>query len=339
MKQKRKIALAIIGTDSLRGNEIKNVLSRKKIPLASIDFFDPDVREEYSKLSQFRDEPKVIYPLQEDSINGMDLVLLAADKKINREYGILAQKKKIRAIDLSETFNSEEKVPVVVAGVNDHIIQETKPGLIANPHPVTIILSHISHLIKNNFGLKKVLAFILQSASAFEKPGIEELADQSVAMLSSKAMTKKVFKTQAAFNLLCQTEPLGEDGFSAVEKQILSEMRRIFDDKSFPLSLSIVQAPVFHTYSIMIYLELEKKASIQNLTKLFKESSYFKFSSPALTCPASSVSVAGKDEIFIGSIKREESFPNGYWIWAVADNLIRGSALNAYEIAEKIFSP
>ena len=337
MKQQKKFNLALIGTDSLRGNEMKNVLSKKKFPLASIEFFDPDVQGEYSKLSEFRKEPKVIYPLKKNSISGMDLVLLAADKEINREYGIIAQKQKIQAIDLSEAFNVDEKVPIVVVGVNDQIIQEVKPSLIANPHPVTIILSHLFHLIIENYGLKKSLAFVLQSASAFERSGIKELADQSVAMLNSESMPKKVFKTQAAFNFLCQTEPVGEDGFSAMEQQILSEIKRVFDNSSLPISLSIVQAPVFHTYSIMIYLELEKKSSIQSLTKLFNDSSYFKFSPPALTCPASSVSVAGKDEIFIGSIKKEKSFPNGFWIWAVADNLTRGSALNAYEIAEKIF--
>lgn len=338
MNAKRGFTLALVGTDSLRGKEMKNVLSKKKFPLAKIDFYDPDVKEEYSKLSQFRGEPKVIHSLDKNVFGSADLVFLAANKKVNREYGSLAAKKKFQAIDLSETFNSEENIPIVVAGVNDKILKTMNPGVIANPHPVTIILSHLFHLISKNFGLQKALAFVLQPVSAFEESGIGELADQSAAMLSSTLMSKKVFKAQIAFNLLCQTEPVDKDGFSSLEKQIVLEVNRVLSDSTFPLSISLVQAPVFHTYSIMTHLELKRKADIQKLKNVFKESSYFKFSPPAMTCPASSISVAGKDQIFIGRIKREESFPNGFWIWTVADNLTRGSALNAFEIAEKIFS-
>lgn len=338
MNEKKKLKLALVGTDSLRGKEIKDVLSHKNFPLEEIDFFDPDVKEEYSKLTQFRGEPKVIYNLNEDSLLSSDLVFLAADKKISRKYGILARKQKYQAIDLSETFNSEEEIPIVVAGVNDEILLKKKPDIIANPHPVTVILSHIYYLILLEFGLSKAISFVLQPVSAFEKSGIEELANQSVDILNSSSFTKKVFKAQIAFNLLSHTEPMDEDGFSSVEKQIMIEIKRVLEAWNFPLTLSLVLAPVFHTYSIMTYLELKEKVKIQTLRDLFKKSPYFKFAPSTLSSPASCVSVAGKDKIFIGQIKKEKSLPNSFWIWTVADNLTRGSALNAFEIAERILS-
>jgi aspartate-semialdehyde dehydrogenase len=334
----KKFKLAVVGTDSLRGKEIKSILSQERIPHEKIDFFDPDVKEEYGKLTQFRGEAKVIHCLESDALQSADLVFLAADKKVNQEIGTLAKKKKFQAIDLSEAFNTEDEIPVVVAGVNDGLILKKRPSLIANPHPVTVILSHLFHLVIQKFGLSKAVAFILQPASAFENEGIGELIDQSLALLNSSTMSKKVFREQIAFNLLSHTERPEKDGFSPAEKQIVSEVKRVLGKEEFPLSLSLIQAPVFHTYSIMTFLELKKKSDLQGLKDLFKENAFFKLCPPSISCPVSSVSVAGKKKIHVGQIKKEESFPNSFWVWTVADNLTRGSALNAFEIAKKIFT-
>jgi aspartate-semialdehyde dehydrogenase len=334
----KKFKLAVVGTDSLRSKEIQSILGQEKIPVEKIDFFDPAVKEEYSKLTQFRGEAKVVHHLESDFLHDADLVFLAADKEVNREVGTRAKKKKFQAIDLSEAFNAEEGIPVVVAGVNDGIILKKRPPLIANPHPVTVILSHLFHSVIQKFGLLKAVAFILQPASAFENAGISELIDQSLALLNSSTMSKKVFREQVAFNLLSHTEEPEKDGFSPAEKQIVKEIKRVLGDDEFPLSLSLIQAPVFHTYSIMTFLETKKKTNLQGLKDLFKESTFFKLYPPSISCPVSSVSVAGKKKICVGQIKKEESFPNSFWIWTVADNLTRGSALNALEIAKKIIS-
>ncbi len=323
---KKKLNLALVGTDSIRGIEIKEVLSQKKFPLEKIDFFDPDVKEEYSKLTDFRGEPKVIHHLDEESLVDSDLVFLAANKLINRKYGNLARKQRYKAIDLSETFNSEKEIPVVVAGINDEIILKKKPDIIANPHPVTVILSHIFYSILKEIGLSKAIAFILQPVSAFDESGIEELAKQSVDLLNSASLSKKVFKAQIAFNLLSHIELMDKNGFSAIEKQIMFEIKRVLKDWNFPLTLSVIQAPVFHSYSIMTYLELKKKIEIQHLEDIFRKSPYCKLTTQSLTSPVSCASVAGKDKIFIGQIKREKSLPNSFWVWSVTDNLKRGSA-------------
>lgn len=334
----KKFKIAVVGTDSLRSKEIKSILSQERIAIEKIDFFDSDVKEEYSKLTQFRGEAKVIHRLESDLLHKADLVFLAADKEVNREIGTLAKKQKFQAIDLSEAFNAEEGIPVVVAGINDEIILKKRPPLIANPHPVTVILSHLFHLVIQKFGLLKAVALILQPVSAFEKAGVGELIDQSLALLNSSTMSKKVFREQIAFNLLSHTEKAENNGFSPIEKQIVKEIKRVLGDDEFPLSLSLIQAPVFHTYSIMNFLEIKKKTELQGLKDLFKESAFFKLHAPSISCPVSSVSVAGKKKIYIGQIKKEESFPNSFWVWTVADNLTRGSALNAFEIAKKIFS-
>lgn len=338
MSTSGKPVVALVGTDSLRGKEIKNLLSDRSFPFKNIEFFDPGVEEEYSKLTQFREEPKVINNLSDEALKEMDLVFLAADKRTNRRFGRLAASQKFHAIDLSEAFVGDNEVPTIVAGINDGLVRKNKPALVANPHPATIILTPILHVINKEFGVVRAIVFVLQPVSAFEEQGIEELANQSFDLLSSAAISKKVFKAQIAFNLLSQIKPVDECGLSEAERQIMKEVREILEDKLFPISLSLIQAPVFHSYSMMMYLELRKDTSISALADKFKQSAQFKFSSPSMSCPVSSVSVAGKDKIFIGQLKEDESVPNGYWLWTAADNLIRGSALNAYEIARHIFA-
>jgi len=328
--------VALLGTDSLRGQEIKNLLATGKLPLKSIEFYDPEVEEEYSKLTDFGDEPKVIHHPHPYLFEGLDLVFLAADRTSNKKFGRLAKEKGFRAIDLAESFTDEEDVPVIVAGVNDSLIENKEVSLVSNPHAITIFLSHVFSTILSHFTLKKAVAMVLQPASAYENEGIEELAEQSYALLSSTSYGRKVFNDQVAFNLLPRVEKPGEDGFSPKEKQIIQEIKKVLSPHNFPLSLSIVQAPVFHVYSIMSYIELSEDYPLEELEKAFRKKSIFKFLPVGSVEQISNLKVAGKDKIFIGHFKKDQSIQGSYWFWVAADNLTTGSALNALELARKL---
>ncbi len=334
-KTKPKHRLALVGTDSLRGQEIKNFLAQKKFPAFEIELFDPDVKEDYSKLTQFKKEPMVVHQLKAADLEGKDLVFLASDGKTSEEMGKLAVDGKFKAIDLSGTFNGREDVPLLVSGVNDGGLKTSPPHLVANPHAVTIILSSLFHRIIPKFGLKKAVAFVLQPVSAFDDPGIQELASQSVALLNSAVPKTKVFKEQIAFNLLSHTDALDDDGFGIGERKLVGEIRRVLGKAELPLVLSVLQVPVFHTYAIMSYLELKDEAEIGAIEGLLK-SAPFKMTPFRTSCEATPLKVSGKDEIFVGQIKREPDNPRAFWIWLVADNLTRGAALNAFELARKM---
>lgn len=337
MASKKEFRVALIGTDSLRGKEIKNILGAKKFPLSHMEFFDTDVKEEYGKLTEFRDEPCVIHHPSAAALEGLDLVFLASDRETSLIYGRLAAEKKFRAIDLTGAFGDQDDVPLIVAGVNDSLLAARQFPLIANPHPVTIILSSLLHRLIARFGLAKAVAFVLQPVSAFDQSGIEELASQSAAMLSGASPNREVFRDQIAFNILSHTETPDANGFSLEERQVIAEVKRVLAHPDLPLSLSVIQAPVFHTYSIMAYLEPAAETNIQDLELIYKESPLFKIGAHSSSCSVSCLSVAGKEQIFIGQIKKEESFPNAFWIWTVTDNLTRGSALNALEIARSLY--
>lgn len=332
----RRSRLALIGPDSLRGREILSVLRAKKFPLASIEFFDPEVQEEFSKLGQFGDEPKVVHALSPSALEGLDLVFLAGDAATNRTYGRLAAEKDYRAIDLAETFNADPGVPLVVAGVNDGLLRTGRPPLVANPNPATIMLAHLLKALREGFGLGRAVAFVLEPVSAYAEEGIQELADQSFALLGSSAVRKKVFPDQVAFNLLPRTAKPEANGFSPLENRVLGEIRRVLGPAEVPLSLSIVLAPVFHTFSIMTHVELERRAEAADLGACFRKNDIFRLSPAGGRDIVSPVTVAGKDRIFMGRVKRDARDPRGFWIWMVADNLTLGSALNAHGVARAL---
>ncbi len=320
----------------MTGKEVMDLLSKKKFPTETAEFFDPDVKEEYSKLTQFNGEARVIHSMDDTMLDRTDLLFLAGDKKTSQRIGALAESKKIFAIDLSGAFWKHDKVPVIVSGINDDEILRSERHLVANPHPVTIMLSHVIMQAVRHYGVLKTVAFVLQPVSAFGKSGVEELAGQSADILNRGSGVKKVFKAQIAFNLLSQSESVDTSGFSVIERRILSELKRVM--KKHTMSLSLVQAPVFHGYSVMMHMELDKKADIKSLEETYRKSSLFKVYSPSLECPVSPVSSAGKESIFIGQIKQDAVFSNSFWIWAAADNLTVGSALNAYKIALNMIS-
>ncbi|MGB9907621.1 MAG: Asd/ArgC dimerization domain-containing protein [Candidatus Saccharicenans sp.] len=334
-KTERQFRVALIGTDSLRAQEIKDLLAGRKFPIKSMEFYDPEVAEEYSKLTEFRDEPKVIHHPYPELLEGLDLVFLAADKESNRKFGRLAREKGFKAIDLEESFSDQPEVPLVVAGVNEEVLEREEVLLVSNPHPVTIFLSHVLAAVSSAFRVKKALAVVLQPVSAYANAGIEELAEQSYALLSSSSLSHKIFADQIAFNFLPEVEKADRDGFSASERQIIQEVRRVLKS-DFDFSLSLVQAPVFHVYSLVIYLELAKDTGLEQLGQVFRQKSIFQFHPPGAPRQISNIRAAGQEKIFIGHLKKDQSLPGSFWLYVAADNLTIGSALNALELARKL---
>lgn len=334
----RKLRLALVGTGSLKGKEIKNLLSEKPFPLQDIKFFDGNVEAEFSKLTDFRGEAKIISSVSPDSLQGLDVLFLASETKVNRQCAKLAAKMGYMAIALGEDFVEDTDIPAIVAGINDGAALRKKPSVVANPHPVSILLSHLLFALPQESSIRKVAVTVLQPVSAYEEAGIEELASQSLGLLQSTSVNKKLFRAQIAFNLLSQTSSVDECGFSALENQIVREVREVLTEPRLPLTVSLVQAPVFHAYSLMIYLEVKEDITLKALAAALKSSPRIKYSAPSLSCPVSSVAVAGHEKIFVGQLKKSESFPQSFWLWASADNLTLGSALNAYEIAKNLAS-
>lgn len=325
--------VAVIGPDTLRGREIQSVLSERRFPIKTIEFYDPEVKEEYSKLGEFKGSPKVVHHLEPGLLEGLDVVFLAADAKTSLDCGRQAGKLGFRAVDLCEAFNEDPDVPLVVAGVNDDVLKGGRVGLVANPSPVTIILAHLLASVRRAFGVERALSVVMEPVSAFGEAGIQELADQSMAMLGGSSMPRKIFSGQVAFNVLSHHGKLDRRGFTGREKRIRAEIGRVLGGEAFPFSLTMVLAPVFHAYSIMTYVETAREADAAGLRECLGGDPSIDTVVGGSGEPVTSISVAGKDRIFVGLIKKDDSIPRGFWIWASADNLTVGSAVNAHGIA------
>ncbi len=334
MASQPKIKLALVGGETLRGREMKDALGRAAWPGIDLDFFDPDVQEEYSKLTDFRDEPRVVKPLRGEDLEGKDLVF-NADPEAASDLRRLAKKHKLRLYDLSESFNADPDVPLAAAGINDRAVTR-RTRLLANPAPDALILSHLFHALEPAFGLAKAVSFILRPVSAFDDAGIQELASQSASLLNGADPEKKVFREQIAYSFLSHTEDLDGDGACPSETRTASEIRRILERPDLPLSLASIQAPVFHTYTLVSCCELRREADLEGLEALFSGLPVFHMTPFREGCSASPLSVAGKDEIYVGRLKREPASPRSFWIWLTADNLTRGSAQNAVETARRL---
>lgn len=336
MSDPGRFRLALVGAESLAGKEIRNVFGSREFPVRTFEFYDPDVKEEYSRLTEFRDEPRVVHHLEPRLLEGLDLVLLAGDPAASRSCGELALTGAFRAIDLNGVFSRRADVPVIVAGVNDGLLRNAKPALVAGPHPVTVFLSHLLAAVRKSFGLARALAVALQPASAFDADGVQELIDQSCSLLAGEKMPRRLFREQAAFNLLPRAEKAGPDGFTAAEKRVRDELRRVLEAPALPLSVSFVQAPVFHGYGVMVHLETERDAGVKGFAASLASDPFLRTEPPEGAKSAGPAAVVGKDEIYVGAVKREASEPRSFWVWLAADSLTAGSALNTLALARAL---
>ena len=336
MTATRKYRVALIGTESLPGKELKSLLSVKRFPLAGIEFFDPDVEEEYSKLTEFRDEPKVIHHLEARRPGGLDLVFLAADEETSRTYGRLAAEWRSRPSILSGAFNEEAGVPARGRRGQRRLHRLGASPLVANPHPATIILSPMLHRLLREFGVAKAVAFVLQPASAFDDPGIQELASQSVALLSAADPPEKGL--QGADRL---QHPVPYRG-AGCERLLLRRAAGRGRDPAGPGQPGLPAVPVLHPGPRLPHLfdhdlrGARPAAQISSPRSLFRESPVFQDRLPlAAGVPAPRSRSRARTRSSSARSRKTRRGP-ALWIWLVADNLTRGSALNALEIAEKL---
>lgn len=332
----RQFRVALIGTRSLAAQELREALAASSLPLKSIEFYDPGVEEEYSQLTEFKGEAKVIHHPDAYLLEGLDLVFLAADRQTNLEFGHLARDKGFRAIDLVGSFSGELEIPAVVAGVNDQILDNKEIWLVANPQPVSIILSQVLFTLASSLPVVRALAVGLQPVSVFDQGGLEELAEESFALLSGENYERKIFSEPIAFNSFPLSEKLATAGQVWQEGQLEEQIKKILTGKDINFTLSVVQVPVFHGYSFMLYTELAEKREVADIESALKRNRLFKYFPADSSQLISNRLVAGKNEIFIGQLRKAVDKPEGFWLWVAADNLSAGSAYNALSLARKM---
>jgi len=322
VKSKAGYRIGIVNPLTLVGNEIKTILRERSFPFAKVALLDSSGKAA-GALTEVGDEPAVVAAVTDDALEELDLVFFCGRPAGNREWIEHHREDKFTAIDLSQP-STIENGKLVVAGVNLDEISASE-NILISPHPVAIPIALVLHQIQTLSAIEQCTATVIQPASEFEQIGVEELVQQTISVLSVRSVPKEVFDRQLAFNL-----------YPAVEhnEEFIVEQVRNLTDADAQIALMITQGTIFHGHTFSLFVKTRDELSVDQILSRLRES-------PAIALPEGdqafgTVDAAGKDEVLIAEVRRDPAIRGGFWVWAVGDNLRRGSALNAVLVAEKI---
>ena len=314
--------LGIVNPLTLVGNEIKTILRERAFPFAKVALLDASGHAA-GALTDLGDEPAVVASVAEEGLDDLDLVFFCGRAESNREWSARHSEDDFIAVDLSQPTTSDDG-KLAVAGVN---LEDLGPGdnLLVSPHPIAIPIALILKQIATLSPVETCTATVVQPASEFDQEGVEELAQQTVSVLSVKTVPHKVFDRQLAFNLYPALE--------RNEEFIVAQVRGMTDPR-MELAMLITQGTIFHSHTYSLFIRTREELKVAQIEEALR-------ANPAIIFAEGdqqfgTVDAAGKDEVLVAEVRPDPAIRGGFWVWAVCDNLRRSSALNAVLIAEKV---
>ena len=328
----KKYNVAIMGATGAVGNCFLRILEERKFPINNIRLLASERSK--GKALKFMGKDYPVEILTHDSFNGIDIVLASAGASRSLEFLPSAVKAGAVCVDNSSAFRMDKKVPLVVPEVNPQDIKKHK-GIIANPNCSTIQMVVALYPIHKRVKIKRIVVTTFQSVSGAGQKKINELLEQSGKILAKKAFKPVEFPYQIAFNLIPQIDIFMDNGYTKEEMKMSIETRKIMGDDSIQVNATCVRVPVFYAHSESINIETEKYISANEAKELLLRAPGVKLvDDPQNKAYPMPIEAEGKDAILVGRIRQDESVKNGISMWVVADNVRKGAALNAIQIAE-----
>lgn len=326
--------VAIVGATGLVGQECIKVLEQRKFPMSSISLLASD-RSAGKKVFVNHDEVEVGETTPE-SFEGVDIAFFAIDTAISKHFAPIAVQAGAVVIDKSNAYRSDPAVPLVVPEVNVEDIRWHK-GIVASPNCSTIqMVVAINPLHKVN-PIKRIVVDTYQSVSGTGSAAIEELTIQAKQVLTGQGTAPHVYPHQIAFNVLPEIDVFLDNGYSKEEWKMVEETRKIMHADELAISATCVRVPVFISHSEAVNLEFTRSMPTEDVRRILAQSPGVKvLDDPVISLYPQAWSAAGTDEVFVGRIRQDVSHPHGIVMWVVADNLRKGAALNAVQIAEEL---
>ena len=333
------VNVAVVGVTGAVGTEMLRVLERRDFP---IDELRPLASSRSAgKSVLFRGKEVQVQELTTDSFKGMNIGLFSAGGSISREFVPSAVESNCIVVDNTSAFRMDEDVPLVVPEVNANRIAEHN-GVIANPNCSTIQLVLVLKPIHDAVKIKRVVVSTYQAVSGAGYNAIVELKKETEHILSEKSegFNRTIFPHQIAFNALPQlpqSDAFLENGYTDEEMKMINETKKILEDSSFRITTTTVRVPVFRGHSESVNIETEVPLSADQARDLLsKAEGVVVLDDPSKQLYPLATDAAGKDDTFVGRIREDSSVENGLNMWVVSDNLLKGAALNAVQIAEKL---
>lgn len=332
---KKKLNVAVVGATGMVGNEMIRILEERKFPVDRLVLLASERSE--GKTLTFREKEVPVDVLAEDSFSGIHLALFSAGASRSLEFAPKAVAAGAVVVDNSSAFRMDPKVPLVVPEVNPHALKSHQ-GLIANPNCSTIQMVVAVNPIHRAATIKRIVVATYQAVSGTGKKAVEELTNQTINRFNFKPIENEVYPHQISFNCLPHIDVFLENGYTREEMKMVNETRKIMEDDRIRVSPTTVRVPVYFGHSEAVNVETEKHLTRQEVRNLLKKAPGVKVvDNPEKNEYPTALDVSGKDEVFVGRIREDVGVENGISLWVVSDNVRKGAALNAIQIAEILF--
>ena len=329
----KKFNVAVAGATGAVGNQMIRCLEDMNFPVKSIKLLAS--HRSLGRTLRFKGDLIPVEELKEDSFKGFDIALFSAGGGTSETFAPCAAKDGCVVIDNSSAWRMDPQVPLVVPEVNPHAIaQHTNKGIIANPNCSTIQMVVALGPIHKQYGIKRVVVSTYQAVSGTGKKAIDELFDQTRAMINFLEYENKIYPHRIAFNCLPHIDSFLDNGYTKEEMKMVNETRKILEDDSIAVTATTVRVPVFFGHSESVNIETTNPVSAADVKSLLEKSPEIKvMDDPANNVYPLATDAAGQDLTLVGRIRDDESIPNGINMWIVADNVRKGAATNAVQIA------
>ncbi|MFH1025980.1 MAG: aspartate-semialdehyde dehydrogenase [Nitrospirota bacterium] len=334
LKKKGKYITAVVGATGAVGNEMIKTLEERVFPIERLRLFASERSE--GRRMEFRDMMIPVETLNEKSFEGIDIALFSAGAERSKTWAPVAAHSGCIVVDNSSQWRMDPEVPLVVPEVNSYDLKWHK-GIIANPNCSTIQMVVVLKPIHDAAKIKRVVVTTFQSVSGTGQKAIAELMQQTADLLNFKAVTCTVYPYQIAFNVLPHIDKFLENGYTKEEMKMVNETRKIIGDPAIRVTATTVRVPVFRCHSESLNIETGKKLTPDEVRAILSAApGVIVYDAPDKNIYPIPIDVVGKDETYVGRIREDETIENGINMWIVADNLRKGAALNAVQIAEKL---
>ena len=324
--------VAVVGATGAVGVEMIRVLESRNFPVASLRLL-ASPRSAGKKLS-FRGQEITVEPLTTDSFAGIDIALFSAGGGISKEYAPHAVRAGAVVVDNSSAFRMDPKVPLIVPEINASAAT-SHSGILANPNCTTAITLMALYPLHGAFGVKSVIASSYQAVSGTGAQAIEELNRQVGQIASGQPVTREIYPHQIAFNVIPHVDSFLEDGYTREEMKMQFEGRRIMGLPEFTASVTCVRVPVYRAHSVAVTALFERPVSLEKAREAISAAPGIRLhDDPSNAVYPLPIECSGEDDCRVGRLRIDCALPNALSFWVSGDQLLKGAALNAVQIAE-----
>jgi len=334
MAAKKEFRVAVAGATGAVGNEMVKTLEQRNFPVGELVLLASERSE--GKKMRFHGGDVTVHTMTKDSFKGVDVALFSAGASRSLEFAPAAAAAGAVVIDNSSAFRMEPDIPLVVPEVNPQAVADyTKRRIIANPNCSTIQMVVVLKPLHDEARIKRVVVSTYQAVSGTGSKAIDELDRQSRAVLGGTSFEKKVYPHTIAFNCLPHIDSFLDNGYTKEEIKMVNETKKIMGDDTIAVTATPVRVPVFYSHSESVNIETEKKLTPERAREILKKApGVVVVDDPSRNVYPLALDAAGKDDTLVGRIREDFSIQNGLNMWIVSDNIRKGAALNAVQIAE-----